>query len=60
MIRQPMFYQIRGTSAYRVVGDLKETDRVTTNTFWVGVYPGMKKEALAYTAQTIRDFARSK
>jgi len=60
MIRQPMFDQIRGTSAYRVVGDLKETDRVTTNTFWVGVYPGMKKEALAYTAQTIRDFARSK
>jgi len=60
MIRQPMFDQIRGTSAYRVVGDLKETDRVTTNTFWVGVYPGMKKEALEYTAKTIRDFARSK
>lgn len=60
MIRQPMFDQIRGTAAYRVVGDLKETDRVTTNTFWVGVYPGMKKEALEYTVKTIRDFARSK
>lgn len=60
MIRQPMFDQIRGTSAYRVVGDLKETDRVTTNTFWVGVYPGMKREALEYTAKTIRDFVRSK
>lgn len=60
MIRQPMFDQIRGTSAYRVVGDLKETDRVTTNTFWVGVYPGMKKGALEYTAQKIHDFVRSK
>jgi CDP-6-deoxy-D-xylo-4-hexulose-3-dehydrase len=60
MIRQPMFNQIRGTSAYRVVGDLKETDRVTTNTFWVGVYPGMKKPALEYTSKIIHDFVRSK
>lgn len=60
MIRQPMFDQIRGSSAYRVVGGLKETDRVTTQTFWVGVYPGMKKAALEYTAQKIHDFVRSK
>lgn len=36
MIRQPMFNEIRGTGAYRVIGDLKNTDRVTTNTLWIG------------------------
>jgi len=59
MIRQPMFDQLRGSSAYRVVGGLKETDRVTTDTFWVGVYPGMKAGALEYTAQKIHDFVRT-
>lgn len=60
IIRQPMFDAIRGTKAYRVVGDLRETDRVTTDTFWVGVYPGMKPGALEYTAQTLRNFVRSR
>ncbi|MGZ3748712.1 MAG: lipopolysaccharide biosynthesis protein RfbH [Pseudobdellovibrionaceae bacterium] len=60
MIRQPMFDQLRGTTAYRVIGDLKETDRVTTNTFWIGVYPGMKEAALQYTAEKISQFVRSK
>lgn len=60
MLRQPMFNQLRGTAAYRVIGDLKETDRVTTQTFWLGVYPGMKPKALEYTAQVLHDFVRSK
>jgi CDP-6-deoxy-D-xylo-4-hexulose-3-dehydrase len=60
MIRQPMFDQIRGTSAYRVIGNLKETDRVTTNTFWIGVYPGMGRPALQYMADTLQKFVRSK
>jgi CDP-6-deoxy-D-xylo-4-hexulose-3-dehydrase len=60
MIRQPMFDQIRGTSAYRVIGNLKETDRVTTNTFWIGVYPGMGRPALQYMVDTLQKFVRSK
>jgi CDP-6-deoxy-D-xylo-4-hexulose-3-dehydrase len=56
MIRQPMFNHIRGTDAYRVIGDLRNTDRVTTNTFWIGVYPGMKKPALEYTTKVIHEF----
>jgi CDP-6-deoxy-D-xylo-4-hexulose-3-dehydrase len=60
MIRQPMFNDIRGTGAYRVIGDLKNTDRVTTNTLWIGVYPGMKKPALEYTTKIIHEFVRSR
>ena len=29
---------------YRVVGTLENTDRIMSDTFWVGVYPGMTDE----------------
>lgn len=41
LIRHPCFDQIRGTDAYRVIGDLAVTDRIMRDTFWIGVYPGM-------------------
>ena len=45
--------QIRGTDAYRVVGELTGTDFILNNTFWVGVYPGMTDEMIDYMAQVI-------
>ena len=33
---------------YRVVGDLKNTERIMKDVFWIGVYPGMSKEMLDY------------
>lgn len=53
LIKHPCFDQIRGTDAYRVVGELKNTDFIMNNTFWVGVYPGMTDEMIDYMAQTI-------
>lgn len=41
LIRQPAFDGIRGTKACRIAGNLKNTDFVMNNSFWVGVYPGM-------------------
>ena len=38
---------------YRVVGNLDNTDKIMTNTFWVGVYPGMTNEMIDYMAKTI-------
>ena len=55
LIKHPCFDQIRGTSAYRVVGDLTVTDFIMNNTFWVGVYPGMTDEMIDYMAKTICD-----
>lgn len=61
LIRHPAFDEMRSTGqGYRVVGDLRETDRVSTNTFWVGVYPGMKREALEYMAAEIKSFVKEK
>lgn len=42
LVRHPCFDQIRGSSAYRVVGDLKITDTIMKDSFWIGVYPGMR------------------
>ncbi|MCQ2484652.1 MAG: lipopolysaccharide biosynthesis protein RfbH [Clostridia bacterium] len=53
LIKHPCFDSIRGTDKYRVVGDLKNTDYIMNNTFWVGVYPGMTDEMIDYMAQVI-------
>ena len=53
LIRHPAFDPIRGTDAYRVVGNLDNTDFIMNNSFWIGVYPGMTDEMLDYMAQCI-------
>ena len=55
LIKHPCFDQIRGTEAYRVVGDLVNTEFIMNNTFWVGVYPGMTDEKIDYMAKVIRE-----
>ncbi len=55
LLRQPCFDQLRGSDAYRVVGELKNTDYITGNTFWLGVYPGMTDKMLQFMAETVVD-----
>lgn len=55
LIKHPCFDQIRDTDAYRVVGDLEQTDYIMNNSFWVGVYPGMTDEKTDYMAQIIKE-----
>ena len=55
LIKHPCFNQIRRTEAYRVVGDLDNTEFIMNNTFWVGVYPGMTDEMIDYMAKVIKD-----
>ena len=43
---------------FRVSGDLKNSDYVMNNTFWVGVFPGLKKEHLNYICESIEEFLR--
>ena len=42
--------------AFRVAGDLANTDLVMNNTFWIGLYPGLTEEMLAFAADSIRAF----
>lgn len=55
LIKHPCFDQIRGTEAYRVVGNLDNTEFIMNNTFWVGVYPGMTDTMIDYMAQVIAE-----
>ena len=59
LTRHPCFNQMRQTGrGYRISGDLKTTDRIMRDSFWVGVYPGMTDEMLDYMAKTIREAVR--
>ena len=49
------FDEIRGTDAYRVIGNLENSDYVVNNTFWVGVYPGMTDTMIDYMAKIIKE-----
>ncbi|AEE16246.1 lipopolysaccharide biosynthesis protein RfbH [Treponema brennaborense] len=58
LTRHPCFDQIRGTDAYRVVGDLSVTDRIMRDTFWIGVYPGMTDKMIDRMISVIKRSVR--
>ena len=55
LIRQPYFKNVN----YRVVGNLKNTDLVVDRLFWVGIYPGLSREKIAYIADRFRFYCES-
>lgn len=56
LLRHPCFDGMRRSGrGYRVVGELKHTDRIMRDTFWVGVYPGMTDEMIDYMADTLHE-----
>lgn len=55
IVKHPCFDEIRDTDAYRVIGNLEVSDFVTSNTFWVGVYPGMTDKMIDYMGQIIKE-----
>lgn len=59
LLRHPAFDEMRQSGeGYRVVGELKNTDLVMNNGFWIGVYPGMKPEMLNWMIKSIREFCK--
>ncbi len=60
LTKHPCFDEMRQTGeGYRIVGDLKNTDFVMTNGFWIGVFPGMTKEMNEWMIKCIKDFCTS-
>lgn len=56
LIKHPCFDGMRASGkGYRVVGELKDTDRTLYETFWVGVYPGMTEGMLDYMTKVIKE-----
>jgi len=59
LIKHPCFDEMRMSGkGYRIVGDLATTDMVMSDTFWVGVYPGMTDEMIDHMAKIIIDSVR--
>ncbi len=57
LLRHPCFDVMRKSrSGYRVAGSLETTDRITNDTFWVGVYPGISTGMAAFMAGAISAF----
>jgi CDP-6-deoxy-D-xylo-4-hexulose-3-dehydrase len=52
LLRQPAYQDC----TYRVAGELRNTDFVMNNVFWVGAYPGLTPPMLDFVAQTITGF----
>ncbi|CAG6391031.1 lipopolysaccharide biosynthesis protein RfbH [Streptomyces cocklensis] len=44
---------------HRVVGGLANSDLITEQTFWVGVYPGLTDEMIDYVIASVREFTGS-
>ncbi len=56
LLRQPAYKGIR----CRVVGDLKNTDFIMNHSFFIGVYPGLTEEHIAYVNKTVDAFFKEK
>ena len=52
LLRHPAFQDI----PRRVVGDLANSDLITRNTFFIGVYPGIGEPQLDYIADVFARF----
>ena len=54
LTKHPCFDEMRAAGVgYRVAGELAVTDRVMSDSFWIGVYPGMTDEMIDYMAKAI-------
>ncbi|MDB5438899.1 MAG: DegT/DnrJ/EryC1/StrS aminotransferase [Caulobacteraceae bacterium] len=54
LVRQPY---MEGRN-FRVHGDLPIADSIMNNSFWIGVYPGLTPDHIAYMLETIHAFCR--
>jgi CDP-6-deoxy-D-xylo-4-hexulose-3-dehydrase len=55
LVRQPY---MAGRN-FRIHGDLRVADAIMNGSFWIGVYPGLTSDHIAYMLEVIHDFCQS-
>jgi CDP-6-deoxy-D-xylo-4-hexulose-3-dehydrase len=50
LVRQPAYRDVQ----HRVVGELRNSDFVMNQVFWIGLYPGLSDSALQFMIETLR------
>jgi CDP-6-deoxy-D-xylo-4-hexulose-3-dehydrase len=57
LLKHPIFYGNPDLAdSYSISGNLTNSDIITNNSFFIGVYPGLNKEMLDYVKKTVGDF----
>ena len=58
LLRQPVFVQLKKDrpDSFRVVGEMQGADEIMNQALFLGTYPGLTKQQLAYEIKVIRDF----
>lgn len=56
IIRHPSFETVK----FRVYNNLRNTDFIMNNTFWIGVYPGLTNEMIDYILSKFNEFLGDK
>ena len=54
--RHPCFAELEDGKDYRFGSELKNTDKIMNDSFWIGLYPGMGEEKLQYMVECIKNF----
>ena len=56
LLQQPAYQNIE----HRVSGTLKNSEIISLNAFWIGVYPGLTDEMIDYMIGTLSEFIENK
>lgn len=56
LLHHPAYIKVR--NSFKIVGDMKESDIIMNDAFWLGVWPGIDKEKMDYMKNIIDKFIK--
>ncbi len=59
ILKHPLFNSMRKGEDYRIAGELRNTDKIMNDSFWIGLYPGMSNRAIDYIIEKIKMFIKA-